>query len=116
MDNQNINYTIGDKIVCIQDHSLGLVKKGQTFTCLALKKGECQHGCNYIVVDVGIYSKETSKIKSVYCKLCNKSTMVKNDNLFWFWSGLFIKEDYLLTDEQLKEALGDVLELDIIWN
>lgn len=79
----NIDYTIGDDIVAIKDHSQGLFKKGDTFPCKALKNGPC--GCGAILVDIG-------KISSTNICRCNKCNLTYIDLYNYFVNALMFKK------------------------
>lgn len=46
-----MNFRIGQEVVCIKDHSQGVIKKGQTFIIKNLWVREC---CGFVVADLGI--------------------------------------------------------------
>lgn len=46
-------FFVGQEVVCIKDHSWGVVKKGQEYKVLAIKQSPC---CGSWRVDVGIYN------------------------------------------------------------
>lgn len=45
-----MSFRIGQGVVCIKDHSQGVIKKGQTFVI----KGKKEYGCGCIGYDLGI--------------------------------------------------------------
>ena len=86
---RKIDYTIGDEIVCVRTHSQGIVKEGQIFTCLGLKKSPCQKCASYLV-NIGI--KSSNKIGEVFTHCSNLHQYDKptiDDGNWWFNVTLF---------------------------
>ena len=86
MENQ-INYTVGDEIVALRDHSQGIFKMGDTFICKGLYKEPCK--CNTYLVDVGFSFKPNT------CRVC-KSNYVE---VAGFKAHLFTKYDSISISE-----------------
>ena len=54
-----IDYTIGDDIVALIDHSQGKFKKGDVFTCKGIIGTFCK--CKEYLIDIGIFSENIFK-------------------------------------------------------
>lgn len=93
---QKIDFTIGDEVVCIKNHSTGLVKKGQTFKVFSMKL--CK--CGKILINIGINVNVTRS----RC-VCNH----KHNDAF-FCSSLFRKVDPL--SKQLDEIEESSCEIE----
>lgn len=95
-----LDYTIGDEIVCIKNHSDGIVKEGEIYICKALLHEKCK--CGGYIVDVGIRESpnETGK---VWCIDCNSS--YDDDSIWYIDASLFKKLDTLVNINELLEVL-----------
>ena len=101
-----IDYRAGDEIICIKDHSQGIVKKGQIYTAEHLQRMDC--GCIYLV-DIGLKSDRPFTM----CAVC-ETKHDKTDNIWWIDARLFRR---LLTHSEeadLKEVLEEVLHDELI--
>lgn len=94
-----IDYTIGDDIIAIRDHSQGKFKKGDVFTCKGILETFCK--CKKYIIDIGIYS-ETNIQK---CFECKQERKYKSD-VWWFSSTSFKKLDFDISE--LTEILENV--------
>ena len=93
----SIDYRAGDEIICIKDHSQGVVKKGEIYTAHELKRNGC--GC-ILLVDVGYISDR----QFTKCPACGMNDE-KTDNVWWVDARLFRR---LLTKSE-EADLADVL-------
>ena len=57
-----MNFKVGQKVVCVKDHSMGIVKKGQIFTVLDTEN------CCVQCIDVGVDI--DSKYIGTRCRFC----------------------------------------------
>lgn len=89
-----MNWYIGQEIVCIREHSKGVVKKGQIYVIQGLQISPCQ--CKIIYIDVGIIP------ASELCR-CIKCSYIWSDIYIWWLSeNLFAPLEY---DKQAIEEL-----------
>lgn len=102
--NENIDYTIGDDIVCIKTHSQNLVKEGDMYVVFGIKHNNCTK-CGGILVDVGIKDDEPFEIgELVQCHYSHGIPEIYDGKL-WFSSTLFKKLDTLVNITELTEVL-----------
>lgn len=94
-----IDYTEGDEIICVKSHSQGVVKAGQIFTALAIKKNGC--GC-ILYVDIGI---QTDRPLST-CPVCRKSQW-KDDSIWWIDARLFRRLLSKSEEEDFYDAISE---------
>ena len=92
-----IDYRPGDDIICIKDHSQGVVKKGEVYTAHKLQRNGC--GCIFLV-DIGL----TSDRPFTMCPVCLTNDE-KTDNVWWIDARMFRR---LLTKAE-EDDLADVL-------
>lgn len=85
------NYTLGDKVICVRDHSQGFVTKGQVFTVIGMSI-PCQ--CNEVWVNVGVKN-NYDLTHCVHCKTITTGT--------WFSHHLFRK-----FQDPLQEQLENI--------
>jgi len=101
-----LDYRAGDDIVCIRDHSQGIVKKGDVFTAVQLERNGC--GCT-ILVDVGIKSDRPF----TRCPACGMNDE-KTDDVWWFDARLFRRLLTRSQEEDLANVLAEVLNEELI--
>lgn len=101
-----IDYRAGDDIVCIRDHSQGIIKKGDVFTAVQLARVGC--GC-LLYVDVGIKSDR----QFTRCAACGM-TDEKTDDTWWFDARLFRRLLTRSEEEDLANVLAEVLSEELI--
>lgn len=101
-----IDYTIGDEIVCIESHKLGIVKEGQVFICKGLQE-DCCKKCGGYIVDVGFKGKSLVECKYfIQCPNCNSFySPILNDGKWWLRATRFRKLDTLVDTSELTEVL-----------
>lgn len=67
MENNNLNnlapFYVGQKVVCIKTHTIGIYKQGQVFTITDVYIQKC--GCKW-VVNIGVFS----NIPTMECSSC----------------------------------------------
>ncbi len=97
----NVDYTIGDDIVCIKTHSQGVVKEGEVFKCKSLKENFCN--CQGCLVDIGIKPTST-QFRCLKCMIT-----VMSDSIRWFPSSIFRKLDTLVNIDEIHELLNEPL-------
>jgi len=62
-----MNWYIGQEIVCVKTHSMGLVIRGKTYIINGLSKPPCN--CNYLMIEVGLkFNPEYNSFAE--CPLC----------------------------------------------
>jgi hypothetical protein len=91
-------FELGQKIVCVKNHSQGAVKEGEIYTVKDLML--CAK-CKSLAIDVGI---KAAYGKSI-CGSCN--VVVKIDRIHWINHILFRPLDDLY-NEELNEELSEI--------
>ena len=101
-----MNWHIGQDIVCIKNHSQGIVKKGETFIITGIKKGCCK-----ILIDIGYIVKdfEGSNLFQIPCDNCKKILFVGSDNTHWLNEELFAPLDTLIDISEIEEIINEPL-------
>jgi len=102
----NIDYRAGDEIVCIRDHSQGVVKKGEVYTAHKLQRNSC--GC-LLYVDVGIKSDRPF----TRCPACETNDE-KTDDVWWIDARLFRRLLTKSEEEDLADVLAEVFSEELI--
>ena len=87
----SINYTIGDDIVAVIDHSQGKFKEGNVFKCDGLRLEQCK--CSGFLVNIGIKSKG----RKSRCLDCGHRE--ESDGTWWFKADSFRKLDHTFAEE-----------------
>lgn len=95
-----MNWNIGQYIVCIKDHSQGVIKKGQTFIVKDIRIKPC---CRYSQLDIGF----SSYAGLVSCCIGRKDELVGKTD--WFNETLFAPID--LEEISIEEAFENANEL-----
>jgi hypothetical protein len=101
-----IDYRAGDEIICIKDHSQGVVKKGEVYTAHELKRNGC--GC-VLLVDVGY----TSDRPFTKCPACGMNDE-KTDNVWWVDARLFRRLLTRSEEADLADVLAEVFAEELI--
>jgi hypothetical protein len=101
-----IDYRAGDDVVCIRDHSQGIVKKGDVFTAVQLARVGC--GC-VLYVDIGV----TSDRPFTRCPACGMNDE-KTDNIWWLDARLFRRLLTRSEEEDLADVLAEVFSEELI--
>jgi hypothetical protein len=99
-------WSIGQKVVCVTGHSLGVVSKGETWTILGLSS--CPH-CGASWVDIGL-----GGARSIWCRIgCGKDS--KSDGTWWLSAFLFapLEEKSEVEHKPQREELSTVTYEDI---
>lgn len=109
-------FKIGQKVICIKNHSQGLVQKDRVYFIRGIKNNPC---CGAMALDVGI----TTNYKYEMCWQCQE-ILFNNSNIYWFGSHLFRPleeekgeatiEDFIsISDEgkSILEIMGEMKEL-----
>jgi hypothetical protein len=97
MGGAQMNWHIGQEIVCIKTQSQGLVKRGRIYTIMGLQKPLCK--CKGVDINVGIPTPHLFGM----CSDCN--TRWRNNTGFcWFDESLFAPLEYN------QEAINELLE------
>lgn len=93
-----IDYTIGDDIVAIKDHSKGLYKKGQIFVCKAMQIEPCK--CKELTIDIGMVDerlmKESPNSCILHCYICGEVTPYTH--IIWLAATSFKKLDFDISE------------------
>jgi len=95
------NWYIGQDIVCIKTHSVGLVKEGNTFTIKGLREGFCK--CYKTLINVGVSHPNSTGM--VGCNICNNGFQAHG--IAWFDEKLFAPLDTLCNISELTEILTE---------
>jgi hypothetical protein len=101
-----IDYRAGDEVVCIKDHSQGVVKKGEVYTAHELKRNGC--GC-VLLVDVG-YTSDRLFTKCPSCGMNDEKT----DDVWWVDARLFRRLLTRSEEADLAEVLAEVFSEELI--
>jgi len=101
-----IDYRAGDEIICIRDHSQGIVKKGQVYTAQHLQRMDC--GCIHLV-DVGLKSDRPFTM----CAVC-ETRHEKTDDIWWVDARLFRRLLTKSEEDDLAEVLAEVFSEELI--
>jgi hypothetical protein len=101
-----IDYRAGDEVVCIRDHSQGIVKKGQVYTANQITRMGC--GC-VLLVDVGLKSDR----QFTQCAACGMNDE-KTDNIWWIDARLFRRLLTRSEEEDLADVLAEVFSEELI--
>lgn len=94
-----IDYTIGDDIVCVKTHSQGIVKEGEVYKCLGLTIASCS--CKKYLVDIG----ETSTNGCTLYRPCKEISTT--DGIIWINATMFRKLDTLINIDEITELLEE---------
>lgn len=101
-------FEVGKKVICIKNHSQGVVKKGQVFELLGIKKGHCK--CASVVVDVGIIDDEDyGNATRLRCAKCRVVYHNDKSNIWWLSADLFAPYDDSLSDLTVEDILEETL-------
>lgn len=96
-----INYTIGDEIVAIQNHSTNQFKIGDVFICKQLKFSDCK--CQDIIVDIGHRMENSQNI----CLECNY--LFGQNNTIFYKASRFVKLDSLHDISEITKILENTI-------
>lgn len=102
------HFEVGKKVICIKDHSMGVVKRGDIFELHSIRKSPC--GCGAIELDVNIPT--PSYAKSVICTRCSTKTL-GTPTTWWVRSDRFAPYDDSLS-ELTSDKLIEQLETELI--
>jgi len=100
----NLDYTLGDDIVCIRTHEEGAFKEGDVFKCKALKIESCK--CKCVIVDIGISNSYGFGAITI-CRIC--SSEMNEDGIWWFDASRFRKLDTIVNIDEIHELLNEPL-------
>ena len=92
-----MKWYIGQDVVCIKNHSQGIVKEGDVFTLQGIRKVCCQ-----IELDVGL----TSTYLLEQCRTCQKITK-KDGACHWFADKIFAPLDSITDISEIEELLKE---------
>ena len=101
-----IDYRPGDDIICIRDHSQGVVKKGQVFTAINLARIGC--GC-VLLVDIGLKS-DRPFTKCAACGMNDEKT----DDIWWLDARSFRRLMDKDTEAEFESAMNELFEQELI--
>lgn len=101
-----IDYRAGDDIICIKDHSQGIVKKGQVYTAHEITRMGC--GC-ILLVDVGLKS-DRPFTKCAACGMNDEKT----DDVWWVDARLFRRLMDKSTEAEFESAFAELMEGELI--
>jgi len=101
-----IDYRPGDDIICVRDHSQGIVKKGDVYTAHKLERNGC--GCIFLV-DVGLKSDRPF----TQCPVC-KTNDEKTDDIWWIDARLFRRLLTKSEEADLADVLANVFSEELI--
>lgn len=101
-----IDYRAGDDIICVRDHSQGIVKKGDVYTAHKLERNGC--GCIFLV-DVGLKSDRPF----TQCPVC-RTNDEKTDDIWWIDARLFRRLLTKSEEADLADVLAEVFSEELI--
>ena len=84
-----MKWYIGQKILCIKNHSKNVVTKGQEFIVLGVLAPDCV--CNLYALNIG-YPTDFAIFK---CPDCSAMQDYSKESIYWFCETLFIPIEYL---------------------
>jgi hypothetical protein len=96
-------FEVGKKVICIKNHSQGVVKKGDVRELLGIRKALCK--CGGLDLDIGI---ATHNVANNNCIVCNMQSL-DIGGIYWFDSRIFAPYDdtlSTLTADELIESLS----------
>lgn len=96
----NMNWYIGQEIVCIKTHPEGVVKRGQTFTIRGLRSSTCN--CKGVEIDVGVVG--SNIYRGLICTVCGFSYDGPPFSTWWFSETRFSPLEY--NQEAIDELLA----------
>lgn len=100
-------FEVGKKVICIKDHSEGIVRKGQVYPINAIKKGHCV--CGYKLIDIGkpFHTPQTTLYNSM-CMQCGHQKVERNDGIQWLSCILFAPYDDSLSEHTADSLLEEL--------
>ena len=101
-----MNFRIGQEVVCIKDHSQGIIKKGQTFIIKDIWLREC---CGYLVVDIGIKSNKGG------CKCKCGQAYSLFSNIWWISAKLLSPIEKSFGEQVLENILEQIKEEELVY-
>lgn len=102
-------FRIGQRVVCIKDHSQKIIVRGQEFVIQNLLPFKC--GC-LTAVDVGI-KKPKSMLPLTGCNKCD--SIHPTGDVFYFASELFAPMDDKFADKILNKIIKQIKKEEIVW-
>jgi len=100
-------FEVGKKVICIKNHSQGIVKKGEVYELISIRKSKCK--CKYIDLDIGFAIPEHKNNTIQGCRTCGEM-YIKTDGTHWFCSSLFAPYDDSLSETTVEELLNELVE------
>lgn len=99
-------FKIGDKVICIKTHSMGVVKEGKIYNIALIREFCCYR------VSVGVkyngYQKNTTHIR---CQECSKIHPVSEYSEWWLSHELFRKIDESFSEQILENIKEQIYKL-----
>lgn len=91
------HFEVGGKVICVKSHNQGIIKNGDVFELLGIRKCKC--GC--IQLNIGIYGLE--------CTKCLEHGEIEEDkqNIWWFSSSRFLPYDDGLSELTAEDILNE---------
>lgn len=97
-------FRVGQEVVCIKDHSQGVIKKGQTF----IIKSIIHSSCNCVSVDIGLNT--TNKLSRC---TCGNSTFHSN-GIWWISTTILAPVEDNFADNVLENIKKQIEEEQLI--
>ena len=94
---------VGHKVVCIKNYPDGIVKCGEVYEVIQIRKGLCK--CTPVIIDIG----KLHDHDEIVCVRCNKSIEDKS-NIHWMCAGYFAPLDEMDVDSILDQILANSYE------
>lgn len=93
-------FKVGGKVICVEDHSAGVVRKNEVFETLAISPPKCK--CGRLQIHVGITATSRNKV----CISCH-AKWIDDCVEWWFDSALFLPLDDFkeVTFTQIKQEV-----------
>ena len=103
-------FEVGKKVICIRSHRDGVVKRGEIYELLAIKKYGCKI-CNTLVVDVGFKDDSVEIGKQAVCFHHGYAGgKLIADGIWWLSTCLFAPYDDSLSETTVDELLETISE------
>lgn len=94
-----MKWYVGQRVVCVKDHSQGVVRKGNEYIIHNVSISQCS--CKYVLLDVGITSKNLFSSHTE----CGKRWL--GDGTYWLNESLFAPLDDL-SDYTIETLLNEI--------
>jgi hypothetical protein len=101
-------FEVGKKVICIKNHSQGIVKKGSIYTLEGIKSKKCK--CSGYILDIGLLHPEGAVKSTTICTECRMVASESSERNLWLHSTLFAPYDDSLSETTVEELLNELVE------